>query len=146
MILGGRAKSDKGRDTGTHHGFYKLILVVRKKFFRHRLIRAQLQLCRNEMAEGVSEEDQYMPFRGLSAWFSCSVHPEIVKKWGTRKYGRSQCSCDAMIDVCCLQTVMVARTRTSTEQTSCSVTICMPRIRWERVRNRRLWQCSGLAG
>lgn len=49
MILGGRAKSDKGRDTGTHHGFYKFILVVRKKFFRHRLIRVQTPGCAKEM-------------------------------------------------------------------------------------------------
>lgn len=85
MILGGRAISDKGRDTGTHHGFYKLILVGRKKFFRHRVIRARLQLYHRAKrdAKGMSKEEQYMPFRGLSAWFSCSVHPEIVKKWGT---------------------------------------------------------------
>ena len=70
-----------------------------------------------------------MPFRGLSAWFSCSVHPEIVKQWGTGKYNLIECSCDALSAVCCLQTFMAARTRASAKQTSCSVTVFMPRIR-----------------
>ena len=24
----------------------------------------------------------YLPFRGLSAWFSCSVNPKVIKNWG----------------------------------------------------------------
>ena len=26
--------------------------------------------------------DPFYPFKGHSAWFSSSVHPDIVKKWG----------------------------------------------------------------
>ena len=36
----------------------------------------------------------YFPFRGYSAWFSSSVHPSVVRKWG-----------EFYQELCCLQTV-----------------------------------------
>ena len=36
--------------------------------------------------EGVGnyeEEEGFFPFRGLFAWFSSSVHPDLIKQWGT---------------------------------------------------------------
>ena len=34
-------------------------------------------------AEG-SKAQLYLPFRGLSAWFSCSVNPSIIKLWSKK--------------------------------------------------------------
>ena len=30
--------------------------------------------------------EPFYPFKGYSAWFSSSVHPDIVKKWGKQSW------------------------------------------------------------
>ncbi len=34
-----------------------------------------------------AKDDSYFPFRDLSAWFSCSVNPSIVKLWSKKTLG-----------------------------------------------------------
>ena len=34
------------------------------------------------MNGGKAVQKSYLPFRGLSAWFSSSVRPSMAKKWG----------------------------------------------------------------
>ncbi len=33
-----------------------------------------------------AKNDGFLPFRGISAWFSCSVHPSTVKLWGKHDF------------------------------------------------------------
>lgn len=35
-----------------------------------------------EVQQAVESEELFLPFSGLSAWFSTSVHPDLIKQWG----------------------------------------------------------------